>query len=953
MPATSAPLPVLEADSITMEHRFQIPRRTQSAPMAAVSSDPASAARQDAPVSGSGRKVSPEEGAQREQISSTPEPLDDASALVNQETMQLSFPTPADFRPEPDSELSVDQLPTVMHIAALPAAADESLGAKTSEYKHEAQAADTQGEHYPVTDHGAALRDTGQNASTAEKPQRKRPALRSSALVKHTFVPDQKTEPPGTVAATGLPFVDTPRPAVPMSDPSIEAFSIADEHTALLSSVSPPFATSAPPALQGDLPLERLSIAEQETTQLSAIQNIASSQQEAAEMSHQQQTARASMADQPTLAFTALTEMPAVLTKLTAHAPDFLRRALNVGLTRLQEPQPEGLLTRGFQAIHLDIRLDFVPALAVSNAFGLLLVSISYFISVQEYSYISIEACFLGGLLLMFVPNLVRLLSRAATRLERICLLCVLGLASYLIQFTSSPFQFSSFDDFLHWRTADDILRTGHLFSVNSMLPVSPYYPGLELVTNAISTTTGLSTIYASVIVINIAHLLMVLSLFLLYEQITSSSRMASIAVLIYMTNSHFIFFDTIYNYETLALPLALFMLYILVRFINAGKNYRWVAATAWPVLLAVVITHHMTSYFFDGLLLLWAGISFFRPVSRRTRVYLSSIALSGLILVLAYAFLLPGNPVWSYLSQYFGGAFTQLEQIISGTMKTRPLFTNNAQASPIWDRLLMTGSVVLVTFMLPFGLLSLQRRHRSNALAMTLGIVALAYPFTQAFRFTTFGTEITDRATAFLFLPIAYVLTIFITHFWPTRRLTRRALSFISGIIIVIFLGGIILAIGPGLSGLPGPYLVGADGRSVEPEGINAALWSLDYLGSGNRIATDRTNQMLFSTYGDQRILTRLNDNIDISPIFYSAQFDTEDIALLQYGQIHYLVVDTRLSTELPAVGIYFENDRPDSIISRDALTKFNNVAQIDRYFDSGDIVIYNTEGFINGSSP
>jgi hypothetical protein len=37
------------------------------------------------------------------------------------------------------------------------------------------------------------------------------------------------------------------------------------------------------------------------------------------------------------------------------------------------------------------------------------------------------------------------------------------------------------------------------------MLPVSPYYPGLEIVTNAISTMTGLNTFYAGIVVI-IAH---------------------------------------------------------------------------------------------------------------------------------------------------------------------------------------------------------------------------------------------------------------------------------------------------------------------------------------------------------------------------------------------------------------------------------------------------------------
>ena len=55
---------------------------------------------------------------------------------------------------------------------------------------------------------------------------------------------------------------------------------------------------------------------------------------------------------------------------------------------------------------------------------------------------------------------------------------------------------------------------------------------------------TGLSTFYAGSLVVIAARLLMVLVLFLLFEQITHSSRLASIGVLIYMANPHFLFFN-------------------------------------------------------------------------------------------------------------------------------------------------------------------------------------------------------------------------------------------------------------------------------------------------------------------------------------------------------------------------------------------------------------------------
>ncbi len=157
-------------------------------------------------------------------------------------------------------------------------------------------------------------------------------------------------------------------------------------------------------------------------------------------------------------------------------------------------------------------------------------------------------------------------------------------------------------------------------------------------------------------LVVIASRLLMVLALFLLFEQITHSSRLAGIGLLIYMANPHFLFFDAIFNYETLALPLATFMLYILARYEIGDKNHRPIIFIAWIVLAAVTITHHMTDYFFVGLLCLWAVVSLFRPSSRSTRLHLFAIALFGLLLALAYAFLLPGNPVRSYLSQYFVG---------------------------------------------------------------------------------------------------------------------------------------------------------------------------------------------------------------------------------------------------------------------------------------------------------
>lgn len=240
---------------------------------------------------------------------------------------------------------------------------------------------------------------------------------------------------------------------------------------------------------------------------------------------------------------------------------------------------------------------------------------------------------------------------------------------------------------------------------------------------------------------------------------------------------------------------------------------------------------------------------------------------------------------------------------------------------------------------------------YRSNTLTLLFGLVALAYPLSQVFRFTTTGAELTDRAAAFLFLPIASLVTLFIAHFWPTRRLGWGGTAVITLGCCVVFMGGIVLAAGPSSAVLPGPYLVGADSRSIEPEGIAAASWSYAELGPDNRVATDRTNQILMATYGDQRVITSIGDGIDVSSMFFAVRFGPTEASMVRSERIRYLVVDLRMARGLPLLGYYFAEGEPGAFVRTrpvdvEALGKFNTLPGANRVFDSGDIVIYDVGG-------
>ena len=204
------------------------------------------------------------------------------------------------------------------------------------------------------------------------------------------------------------------------------------------------------------------------------------------------------------------------------------------------------------------------------------------------------------GQLLILAPIAARLLSRRVlTAGETLTLVVVLTVAEYLVKVCYSPAAFTYVDELMHWRTAANIMQTGKLFTPNNLLPISPYYPGLEEVTSALATVTGLSIFSSGLIVAGTAHLLFVAILFVLFRHVSGSHRVAGVAMLLYASESLFQSFDSMFVYQTLALPflgLTLLAVYRLAQPQAAGSRAGWFTVAALAA-LATVVTHHVTSY--------------------------------------------------------------------------------------------------------------------------------------------------------------------------------------------------------------------------------------------------------------------------------------------------------------------------------------------------------------------
>ncbi|NKK74396.1 hypothetical protein GFM13_29515 [Rhizobium leguminosarum bv. viciae] len=565
----------------------------------------------------------------------------------------------------------------------------------------------------------------------------------------------------------------------------------------------------------------------------------------------------------------------------------------------------------------------------------------------------------------IFLPAAARIIHPGASRLERLALIVIVTSALFVVRLIRAPVAFIDHDEFLHWATVNDILEAGRLFLPNPLLPVSPLYPGLELITSALVSLSGLSVFAAGLIVLAAARIMLMLTLFLLFEKITGSARIASIACLIYMGSSAFLLFDVHYSYESLAIPmLAAVLLASESRRMERSDVAGWSTVVAPMVLIvALAVTHHLTSYFCMALLCGTAVMECLRQgassMQRQRAILLASIAV---IAPVAWSKIV-GNATGSYILPVLAGGLHEVAQLVSNSTATRKLFVSDTGAlAPAWQRYLTMAGVALICLGLLTGFLrSLvfngQPRNASilwpptrwrlwrSSLLVVLVLVTLAYPLSIIFRLTRSGWEIGNRIGSLSFLGVAIVVAVAVAAFWHgTSRGWLRATA-LAAAATTVLIGGVISSEGPRIL-VPAGYEVSADSSSIEPMGISAAKWTREWLGGDQHFATDRINRLLLSTYGRQKVSTTLESGQDTGMAITAADLGPMERKLLIDSGVGFVMVDLRMTTGLPGVGVYFDGgaqDRNHTVpLQSPSLLKFNSEPDVDRTFDNGFMVIF-----------
>jgi hypothetical protein len=474
---------------------------------------------------------------------------------------------------------------------------------------------------------------------------------------------------------------------------------------------------------------------------------------------------------------------------------------------------------------------------------------------------------------------------------------------------------------------------------------------------------TGVPVYVAGVVILGIARALLVIALFLFYLQISKSPLVAGVGAFIYMANPNFLFFQSQFAYESLAVPLAVFALYMVARR-EDGADPR---LRSWLVLgLAIgatVVTHHVTAFALFGLLLLWTAAAFvLRRRSAERAAPLMPTLLTG---VLLYIWLVAvAGIVVGYLGPALLAATQQLLRILQGD-PARVLFSVAvAPRPPTWEVAVAYLGIIAVIIATAWGGWVIWRRRRFTPPVAALTIACLAFPAILAARFTDAGAILSDRAQAYIFLALGFVIATGLQWHgdvstseqaavgrrerlgWLRRWMARREMLWKPVVLLVIMMSGVALAF-PVWARLPGPYLVSADPRSIEPEGVSVAEWTKEHIPRESRFVVDRVNRLLLGSIADQHPVTASFDQIRVRTVFFSPTLTSSDVKVLTDGAIRYVLVDRRLSSSLPIVGVYYEKGETTGGTSSvpmpaEALAKYDGVEDVSRIFDSGDIQIY-----------
>lgn len=549
------------------------------------------------------------------------------------------------------------------------------------------------------------------------------------------------------------------------------------------------------------------------------------------------------------------------------------------------------------------------------------------------------------GLLVITVPIFIRLLSEEPGYRERLGLVVLFGIALFGVKIAHDSPMFIFPDEFAHSFNANQIVNHHELFRFNPLLPITPHYPGLEGVTSALMSITGVSVFTAGTLVIGAARLMLVVGMFLLFARVSGSPRIAGIGVAVFAGSSNFLFWSAQFSYESLSLPLLIVVLLAFVEWDAAepGRGRRGWSVFLVLLLAAIVVTHHLTAYatiiIFAVLALLYRLLRVKRPNPWRFAVI--AAAMVGFWLLVAAGS--TKNYLWPVLSDAFEGAFNTA----SGEAAPRTLFNGGSTdvgVTPMLPRAIALLAVLLLGLGMLYGLRAVWRRYRLQPLPLVLVLGSFGFFAALMLRFVPSAWETGNRAGGFFFIGLAFVIGHAIPQLLRARKRLRRSHAYagLTAALAVILLGGAISG-WPWDAQLTPPLRAKAEGHEIVSEPLALAEWVGREL-PDERFGAPEADARLLMTPGEAVALA--GESPDVKDIVRTPTLESWQLPLLEEQDIRYVVGDRRDVASDNVRGYFFHvpGEGNEALAEKGVISKFSRLP-VARVFDSGRIVLFDLE--------
>lgn len=565
------------------------------------------------------------------------------------------------------------------------------------------------------------------------------------------------------------------------------------------------------------------------------------------------------------------------------------------------------------------------------------------------------------GLVAFLWPAARRLAEPLVGESERVAILSVGGLFTYVPKFLRSPDGPVFYDEIAHWVQVERLSDTGDLFRGNPAVRVLPSFPGLHTLTAGLRELTGLSTWQTAVTLVAVLHVLGALGVFLLVRRVTESPVVASLAGLLWTVAPGAMFFNAQFAYQSLAIVLFVWTAVAVVEAQAAWDPGR----RAWTVVAAVlacgvVVTHHLTSYILVLLLVLLvvaAAVAWrddtdgaWRPAAWA----LGAAVLANIAWTVARGGRDAASSIARYLSPYPDGGLDQLWGAFTGSGERRTFFVRSGV--PGWERAAALLAPLLVVGLCLVGGVLLWRRmvRRPTSAAWALAALAVLYVLALPFVLTPAGSQGAHRSFPFTYLGVSLLagagLAVVLGRALASsgRRRVTGPLA-VAAMILVITVGNTAANVNE-FDRFPGPWEPGADSRSLTTELEHASGWLSGY-DTRRRVAADLYSGTAFGVLGTDRddcaVAAACNGDLEIWRFYDGQPIRDDEIAQLAEDGYRFLVVDRRMASTTPRSGFWFNRSEAGAFdhtepYPREALTRLEGFPWLTKVFASTSFDVY-----------